>query len=176
MASDFAIAQFRFLTPLLLVHGRLSYKRITRMILFFFYKNLLFGTTIFIYNAFALFRSVLLLGGWLVQCFGLARFCKSNLTPHSPHPHPTPTSGQPIYNDFYMTMFNVVFTATAPLVVGWFDRDLDRGYGEKFPLLYREGTGGWCAAWQSDLHLPRQNPPPPQETNTHPTPVIHRSA
>jgi phospholipid-transporting ATPase len=56
MASDFAIAQFRFLTPLLLVHGRLSYKRITRMIMFFFYKNLLFGTTIFIYNALALFR------------------------------------------------------------------------------------------------------------------------
>jgi hypothetical protein len=56
MASDFAIAQFRYLTPLLLVHGRLSYKRITRMILFFFYKNLLFGTTIFVYNALALFR------------------------------------------------------------------------------------------------------------------------
>jgi hypothetical protein len=56
MASDFAIAQFRFLTPLLLVHGRLSYKRITRMILFFFYKNLLFGITIFVFNAFALFR------------------------------------------------------------------------------------------------------------------------
>ena len=58
MASDFAIAQFRFLTPLLLVHGRLSYKRIARMILFFFYKNLLFGSTIFVYNAFALFRWV----------------------------------------------------------------------------------------------------------------------
>ena len=56
MASDLAIAQFRFLTPLLLVHGRLSYKRVTRMILFFFYKNLLFGTTIFVYNALALFR------------------------------------------------------------------------------------------------------------------------
>ena len=49
-------------------------------------------------------------------------------------------SGQPIYNDFYMTMFNVVFTATAPLVVGWFDRDLDKGYGPRFPLLYREGA------------------------------------
>ena len=36
-------------------------------------------------------------------------------------------------------MFNVVFTATAPLVVGWFDRDLDKGYGTRFPLLYREG-------------------------------------
>lgn len=38
-----------------------------------------------------------------------------------------------------MTMFNVVFTALAPLVVGWFDRDLDKRYGERFPLLYREG-------------------------------------
>ena len=38
MAADFAIAQFRFLTPLLLVHGRWSYKRISRMICFFFFK------------------------------------------------------------------------------------------------------------------------------------------
>lgn len=105
MASDFAIAQFRFLTPLLLVHGRLSYKRITRMINFFFYKNLLFGITIFVFNGFALF------------------------------------SGQPIYNDFYMAMYNVVFTLAMPLVVGWFDRDVDKSYGLRFPQLYREG--GW---------------------------------
>jgi len=70
MASDFAIAQFRFLTPLLLIHGRLSYKRITRMIQFFFYKNLLFGITIFVYNAFALFRwvDVGVGGGWGWVC------------------------------------------------------------------------------------------------------------
>lgn len=55
MSADFAIAQFRYLTPLLMVHGRWSYKRITRMINFFFYKNLLFGTTIFTFNAFAAF-------------------------------------------------------------------------------------------------------------------------
>jgi phospholipid-transporting ATPase len=55
MASDFSIAQFRFLVPLLLVHGRWSYKRIARMVNFFFYKNLLFGVAIFIYNAFTLF-------------------------------------------------------------------------------------------------------------------------
>jgi hypothetical protein len=39
-----------------------------------------------------------------------------------------------------MTLFNVVFTATTPLVVGWFDRDLDKTYGERFPLLYRDGA------------------------------------
>lgn len=71
MASDFAIAQFRFLAPLLLVHGRLSYKRLARMILFFFYKNLLFGTTIFVYNAFALFRRARI-GTW-IRMRGVAR-------------------------------------------------------------------------------------------------------
>ena len=55
MASDFAIAQFRFLSPLLLVHGRWSHLRMARMINFFIYKNLLFGLTLFIYNATTLF-------------------------------------------------------------------------------------------------------------------------
>ena len=32
MSSDFAIAQFRFLEPLLLVHGRRSYLRISKMV------------------------------------------------------------------------------------------------------------------------------------------------
>jgi hypothetical protein len=43
-------------------------------------------------------------------------------------------------------MFNVIFTAMAPLVVGWFDRDLDKGYGVRFPLLYREGERPWAAS------------------------------
>ncbi|XP_051148424.1 phospholipid-transporting ATPase 3-like isoform X2 [Andrographis paniculata] len=47
MASDFAIAQFRFLTDLLLVHGRWSYHRICKVITYFFYKNLTFSLTQF---------------------------------------------------------------------------------------------------------------------------------
>ncbi|PNH05393.1 Phospholipid-transporting ATPase 3 [Tetrabaena socialis] len=103
MSSDFAIAQFRFLTPLLLVHGRYSYKRISRMVLFFFYKNMLFGVTIFAFNAFNGF------------------------------------SGQFIYNDFYMTLFNVVFTALTPIVIGIFDRDVDKEMALKYPGLYIQG-------------------------------------
>ncbi len=63
MSSDFAIAQFRFLTPLLLVHGRYSYKRITRMVLFFFFKNMLFGVTIFAFNAFNSFSGQFIYNG-----------------------------------------------------------------------------------------------------------------
>ena len=39
MASDFAMGQFRFLVPLLLVHGHWNYQRISYMILYNFYRN-----------------------------------------------------------------------------------------------------------------------------------------
>ncbi|CAH8514402.1 unnamed protein product [Schistosoma mattheei] len=38
-ASDYAIAQFRFLNKLLLVHGAWNYNRLTKLILYSFYKN-----------------------------------------------------------------------------------------------------------------------------------------
>eukprot|EP00959_Pyramimonas_sp_CCMP1952_P083172 1738222-Pyramimonas_sp.AAC.1 len=43
MASDYSIGQFRFLAKLLLVHGRWNYRRIVRVVLYFFYKNVVFG-------------------------------------------------------------------------------------------------------------------------------------
>ena len=39
MASDFAMARFNFLENLLLVHGHWCYSRLARMMLYFFYKN-----------------------------------------------------------------------------------------------------------------------------------------
>ncbi|EDO40789.1 predicted protein [Nematostella vectensis] len=56
MASDFAIARFRFLAQLLLVHGHWCYDRITKMILYFFYKNAMFVLVLFwyqLYNGFS---------------------------------------------------------------------------------------------------------------------------
>ena len=66
MSSDFSIAQFRFLETLLLVHGRWSYARITRMVSFFFYKNLLFGLTIFFFNCVCFFSGQTLYNGQLL--------------------------------------------------------------------------------------------------------------
>ena len=65
MSSDFSIAQFCYLETLLLVHGRWSYARITRMVLFFFYKNLLFGLTIFYFNCLCFFSGQVLYNGEL---------------------------------------------------------------------------------------------------------------
>lgn len=39
MSSDFAMGQFRFLVPLLLVHGHWNYQRLGYMILYNFYRN-----------------------------------------------------------------------------------------------------------------------------------------
>jgi phospholipid-transporting ATPase len=38
-ASDYGITEFRFLAPLLLVHGRWAYRRIAKLVLYIFYKN-----------------------------------------------------------------------------------------------------------------------------------------
>jgi magnesium-transporting ATPase (P-type) len=42
LASDYSIAQFRFLERLLLVHGRWSYVRMCSFLRYFFYKNFTF--------------------------------------------------------------------------------------------------------------------------------------
>ncbi|RWS24531.1 phospholipid-transporting ATPase ID-like protein, partial [Leptotrombidium deliense] len=42
LASDFSIAQFRFLERLLLVHGRWSYYRMSKFLRYFFFKNFAF--------------------------------------------------------------------------------------------------------------------------------------
>ena len=43
-ASDFAIAQFRFLSVLLLKHGRFNYVRMCRVVRYMFYKNVRYVT------------------------------------------------------------------------------------------------------------------------------------
>lgn len=49
MASDFAMGQFRFLVPLLLVHGHWNYQRMSYMILYNFYRNATFVFVLFWY-------------------------------------------------------------------------------------------------------------------------------
>lgn len=49
MSSDYAIAQFRFLQRLILVHGRWSYRRMAESIANFFYKNMVWVWSIFWY-------------------------------------------------------------------------------------------------------------------------------
>ncbi|OUM67612.1 hypothetical protein PIROE2DRAFT_30469, partial [Piromyces sp. E2] len=50
MSSDYAISQFRFLSKLLIVHGRWSYYRVSNMVMNFFYKNIVWVLCLFWYQ------------------------------------------------------------------------------------------------------------------------------
>lgn len=63
-ASDFAIAQFRFLKRLILVHGRWDYRRISRVVLYSFYKNMVLVVTLFLYLLYCGFSGTSLFEGF----------------------------------------------------------------------------------------------------------------
>ncbi|KAM7512457.1 hypothetical protein LguiB_011332 [Lonicera macranthoides] len=92
MASDYSIAQFRFLERLLLVHGHWCYRRIAMMA----------------YTSF---------------------------------------SGQPAYNDWYMSCYNVFFTSLPVIALGVFDQDVSARLCLKHPLLYQEGVQNILFSW-----------------------------
>ncbi|TQD73151.1 hypothetical protein C1H46_041319 [Malus baccata] len=112
MASDFAIAQFRFLTDLLLVHGRWSYIRLCKVITYFFYKNLTFTLTQF----------------WFTFQTGF--------------------SGQRFYDDWFQSLYNVIFTALPVIIVGLFDKDVSAALSKKYPELYKEGIRNAFFKWR----------------------------
>ncbi|TVU31027.1 hypothetical protein EJB05_22691 [Eragrostis curvula] len=112
MASDFAIAQFRFLTDLLLVHGRWSYLRLCKVITYFFYKNLTFTLTQF----------------WFTFQTGF--------------------SGQRFYDDWFQSLYNVIFTALPVIIVGLFDKDVTASLSKRYPQLYKEGIRNSFFKWR----------------------------
>ncbi|KAJ8442146.1 hypothetical protein Cgig2_015487 [Carnegiea gigantea] len=115
MASDIAIAQFRFLERLLLVHGHWCYRRISSMICYFFYKNIVFSFTLFYYDAYASF------------------------------------SGGPAYNDWYIPLYNVCFTALPVIALGVLDQDVSAQLCLEFPLIYQEGVQNILFGWKRIL-------------------------
>ncbi|MBA0823628.1 hypothetical protein Goarm_020346 [Gossypium armourianum] len=112
MASDFAIAQFRFLKELLLVHGRWSYIRLCKVVTYFFYKNLTFTLTQF----------------WFTFYTGF--------------------SGQRFYDDWFQSLYNVIFTALPVIIVGLFDKDVSSSLSKRYPELYKEGIKNMFFKWR----------------------------
>ncbi|CAN1312762.1 Putative phospholipid-transporting ATPase 9 [Linum perenne] len=112
MSSDVSIAQFRYLERLLLVHGHWCYRRISSMICYFFYKNVIFGISLFLYEAHTSF------------------------------------SGQTLYNDWFLSLYNVFFTSLPVIALGVFDQDVPSRLAIKFPLLYQEGVQNVLFSWR----------------------------
>eukprot|EP00770_Monocercomonoides_exilis_P004873 MONOS_4849.1-p1 / transcript=MONOS_4849.1 / gene=MONOS_4849 / organism=Monocercomonoides_exilis_PA203 / gene_product=P-type ATPase / transcript_product=P-type ATPase / location=Mono_scaffold00135:41891-45700(-) / protein_length=1269 / sequence_SO=supercontig / SO=protein_coding / is_pseudo=false len=71
MSSDYSFAQFRFLQRLLLVHGRMSYKRLSMVVLYSFYKNFAFTLTMFWNDWFNGFSGQSQYESWFISFFNL---------------------------------------------------------------------------------------------------------
>mgnify|MGYP000860899715 FL=1 len=88
-ACDYALPEFRMLWRLLLVHGRWNYIRISEMILYFFYKNMLFTLPQFIFSFFCAY------------------------------------SGQSLFDDWYISLYNLVFTSIPLIIRAIFEQDVN---------------------------------------------------
>lgn len=71
-SSDYAIARFRFLLPLLFVHGRSNYMRITTVIVYSFYKNFLLILPMFYYTFLNFFSGTALYDSYLIMSYNVA--------------------------------------------------------------------------------------------------------
>jgi len=66
-AADFAIAQFRFLETLILIHGRWNFFRLSTVTLFCFFKNAVMAGTIIVYTAQTLYSGTPLYDEWVIS-------------------------------------------------------------------------------------------------------------
>jgi phospholipid-transporting ATPase len=73
-ASDFAIGQFRFLKPLLFLHGRECYRRNADLVCYTFYKNMLYIVAQWWFGAFNHFSGQNLYEAMIYQSFNIV-FC-----------------------------------------------------------------------------------------------------
>ncbi|KAI3649657.1 hypothetical protein MP228_005289 [Amoeboaphelidium protococcarum] len=71
MASDYAVGQFRYLSKLLLVHGRWSYFRIAEMALQMFYKNMVWTVVLFWYQIYCGWTGTILYDFFLILFYNL---------------------------------------------------------------------------------------------------------
>ncbi|XP_053476880.1 probable phospholipid-transporting ATPase VD isoform X5 [Ictalurus furcatus] len=71
MSSDFAISRFKYLRKLLLVHGHWCYTRLANMILYFFYKNVMFVNLLFWFQLFCGFSGSTMSNSWVLIFFNL---------------------------------------------------------------------------------------------------------
>ncbi|CAD8148969.1 unnamed protein product [Paramecium pentaurelia] len=70
-SSDYALGEFRFLWKLLLIHGNWSYIRISEMILYFFYKNMIFTVPQFLYSFYSAYSAQTYFDDWYITFYNL---------------------------------------------------------------------------------------------------------
>jgi phospholipid-transporting ATPase len=106
-ASDYSIAQFKYLRKLLLVHGAWNYSRMCKLILYSFYKNICLYV---IELWFAIYS------GNIQEIFFLRKVKSIFFLLASGW------SGQILFERWTIGLYNVFFTALPPFAIGIFDK------------------------------------------------------
>jgi len=70
-ASDFAIAQFKFLQELILIHGRYNFIRMSTVALYSFYKNAVCAGLLILFQVYSLFGGGPLFHQWVLSGFNI---------------------------------------------------------------------------------------------------------
>ncbi len=70
-SGDYALGQFQFLWRLLMVHGRWSYLRNADLILYFFYKNLVFTLPQLFFGFINLYSGASIYDSWYISFYNL---------------------------------------------------------------------------------------------------------
>lgn len=123
-SADVAIGQFKYLRKLLLVHGAWSYQRISKVILYSFYKNIaLFMTQFWVSQPRILF-----------SCLSANEVVKYSFQ--------NEFSGQVIYESWILSFYNVAFTFFPPFAMGIFDQFISARLLDRYPQLYQLGIKG----------------------------------
>lgn len=142
-SSDVAISQFKYLKKLLLVHGSWSYQRLSKLILYSFYKNIVLYMTQFYVRRRSL--SAIPKPPWLTSVSSRRQYSFFNNF-----------SGQIAYESWSLSLYNVVFTILPPLVIGIFDQFVSARMLDRYPQLYRLGQQNYFfspkAFWLSVLN------------------------
>ncbi|TNV86611.1 hypothetical protein FGO68_gene4748 [Halteria grandinella] len=107
-SGDYALGEFQFLWRLILVHGRWAYLRNCDLILYFFYKNIVFTLPQVFYAFVAAY------------------------------------SGVTVYDDWYISFYNLFFTSLPLMIRALFDQDINhrkdgQEYKSYLPKLYYIG-------------------------------------
>eukprot|EP00123_Amoebidium_parasiticum_P014404 comp22485_c0_seq1/m.33915 comp22485_c0_seq1/g.33915 ORF comp22485_c0_seq1/g.33915 comp22485_c0_seq1/m.33915 type:complete len:1183 (-) comp22485_c0_seq1:540-4088(-) len=71
-ASDYAIAQFKYLQKLLLVHGQWSYRRLSKLVLYSFYKNIALYIIQFWFAMVNGFSGMILFDEWMLAFYNVS--------------------------------------------------------------------------------------------------------
>ncbi|KAG5886182.1 hypothetical protein JTB14_036051 [Gonioctena quinquepunctata] len=153
MAADFALSRFKYLGPFLLVHGHWSYDRLSRMVLYFFYKNAAFVFLCFLYQLYCGFSGTVMIDQMYLMLYNLLftslppiaiavydQDAPYEILMNNPHLYKRGRLGQ-VYRSysFWLTMLDALYQSTCIFFI------CQKAYNETDVDIYEFGASATTA-------------------------------